>query len=232
MPEPLNGLTMPATTGMTGSSNRSMLSEWLGAFPSLKSGVPSATAIWTAGRAHLDNGEVELARMHETLIYLLHNSVVPIETGLNATTHFGYGGIGVVLHRDAEFGDYVMIGQGVTIGGSPGKFRIGRSGRRLYVPRIGSHVYVGAGTRIAGGVEVGDFCVIGANSVVLRDVQPFSVVSGAPARLMRSIDESTCLRYKGMFTAARAMTNEEFVNLIATERTKSPATVSSEKPGA
>lgn len=49
-------------------------------------------------------------------------------------------------------------------------------------PIIGNRVDIGAGACILGAVTVGDDCVIGANSVVLRDLPPGSTVLGVPAR--------------------------------------------------
>jgi serine O-acetyltransferase len=49
-------------------------------------------------------------------------------------------------------------------------------------PIIGNRVEVGVGACILGDVKVGDDCVIGANSVVIRDLPPGSVVMGVPAR--------------------------------------------------
>ncbi len=50
---------------------------------------------------------------------------------------------------------------------------------------IGSNVWVGAGTKILKGVSIGDGCVIGAGSVVTRDVPPYSIAVGVPARVIR-----------------------------------------------
>lgn len=49
-------------------------------------------------------------------------------------------------------------------------------------PIIGNRVEVGLGSSILGPVTVGDDCVIGPNSVVIRDLPPGSVVMGVPAR--------------------------------------------------
>lgn len=48
--------------------------------------------------------------------------------------------------------------------------------------RIGDHVFVGAGAVIQMGVTVGDRSVVAAGAVVTRDVPPFTVVAGVPAR--------------------------------------------------
>ena len=51
---------------------------------------------------------------------------------------------------------------------------------------IGSDVWIGSGAKVLDGVSIGDGCVIGANAVVVKDIPPFSVAVGAPARPIRS----------------------------------------------
>jgi galactoside O-acetyltransferase len=53
---------------------------------------------------------------------------------------------------------------------------------------IGDNVFIGAGTTIKDGVEVGRNSVIGAGSVVVRDVPPDTIVYGNPARAVRPND--------------------------------------------
>ena len=50
---------------------------------------------------------------------------------------------------------------------------------------IGNDVWIGAGACIKGGVSVGDGAVIGAGAVVTRDVEPYAIYGGVPARLIR-----------------------------------------------
>lgn len=192
--------------------------EWFDCFPMLQGGIPSIETIWAVAQECVRHGDTKRAKRFESLIYLLHNSVVPCGCGINETTHFAYGGIGVVIHKEAEFGKYVMVGQGVTIGGNPGRFRLNGNGKRCYTPKIGSHVYLSAGCRLLGGVEIGDCVVVGANSVVTRDVPPFSIVAGAPARVIRSLDANNVLGAKALFLAAKTMTNEEFLAFFNEKR--------------
>ena len=91
-------------------------------------------------------------------------------------------GMGVVIGETAELGDNVTLFQGVTLGGT-GKER----GKRH--PTLGSHVVVGAGAKILGGITIGDNVKIGANSVVLKSVPPNSTVIGVPARIIKSQGE-------------------------------------------
>ncbi len=50
---------------------------------------------------------------------------------------------------------------------------------------IGNDVWIGQNALILPGVHIGDGAIIGANSVVSRDVPPYTVVAGNPARLIR-----------------------------------------------
>ncbi len=54
---------------------------------------------------------------------------------------------------------------------------------------IGNNVYVGMSAMIMPGVEIGDNCIIGAHTVVTKNIPSNSVVVGVPARVISSIDE-------------------------------------------
>lgn len=61
--------------------------------------------------------------------------------------------------------------------------------------RIGSDVWVGGGATILSGVTIGDGAVVGARAVVSRDVRPYAVVVGNPAReVRRRFDDATVER--------------------------------------
>ena len=50
---------------------------------------------------------------------------------------------------------------------------------------IGNDVWIGYGALILSGVTIGDGAVIGAASIVTKDVEPYAIVAGNPARLIR-----------------------------------------------
>ncbi len=61
---------------------------------------------------------------------------------------------------------------------------------------IGNDVWIGDGVFILPGVNVGDGAIIGANAVVTRDVEPYSIVAGAPAREIRKrFDDETISKF-------------------------------------
>lgn len=87
--------------------------------------------------------------------------------------HFG---LGVVIHYRTIMGDNVKIFQNVTIGvRKPGKSS---------VTIIGNNVMIGAGAKVLsyGELKIGDNAQIGANSVVLHDVNHDTIVAGIPAK--------------------------------------------------
>ena len=86
-------------------------------------------------------------------------------------------GMGVVIGETAIIGNYALIYQGVTLGGT-GK----ESGKRH--PTLGENVVVGAGAKVLGNIEIGDNVRIGAGSVVLRSVPSDSTVVGVPGRIL------------------------------------------------
>ena len=54
--------------------------------------------------------------------------------------------------------------------------------------KIGNHVWVGAGATILKGVTVGDHAIIGGGAVVTKDVPPYAVVVGNPAKVVKYLD--------------------------------------------
>lgn len=90
-------------------------------------------------------------------------------------------GMGVVIGETAEIGDNCTIYHGATLGGT-GK----DTGKRH--PTIGNNVLVSSGAKILGPFKVGDNSRIGANAVVLGEVEPNTTVVGVPGRAVKRGD--------------------------------------------
>ncbi|MGB3491184.1 MAG: serine O-acetyltransferase, partial [Elainellaceae cyanobacterium] len=86
-------------------------------------------------------------------------------------------GMGIVIGETTIIGDYCLIYQGVTLGGT-GK----ETGKRH--PTLGNNVVVGAGAKVLGNLLIGNNARIGAGSVVLRDVPSDCTVVGVPGRIV------------------------------------------------
>lgn len=93
---------------------------------------------------------------------------------------------------DIYLGDHCLIGPGVSIATSihPISPRLRRHVLQYNKPvRLGRNVWVGANATILPGVSIGDNSIIGAGSVVTKDVGPDTIVVGNPARVLRKITE-------------------------------------------
>jgi serine O-acetyltransferase len=95
-------------------------------------------------------------------------------------------GMGVVIGETAIVGDFVVIYQGATLGGT-GK----ESGKRH--PTLGNRVIVGAGAKILGNIAIGNDVRVGAGSIVLKDVPEACTVVGVPGRNICRIPDELCL---------------------------------------
>ena len=66
-------------------------------------------------------------------------------------------------------------------------FGIARRDRLYELPMIEDRVDIGCGAVVLGAITVGHDSVIGANAVVLKDVPPYSVAVGVPAKVIKTI---------------------------------------------
>ena len=84
-------------------------------------------------------------------------------------------GMGVVIGETTIIGEDCLIYHGVTLGGT-GK------GHAKRHPTLGNRVLVGAGAKVLGNIFLDDDCKIGANAVVLHNVEKDTTVIGCAAK--------------------------------------------------
>ncbi len=104
-------------------------------------------------------------------------------------------GVMVASVELVEIGDHCMFANGCFVTDANHRFDdldepVTRQGFSTKGPtRLADNVWCGANVVITGGVTVGERCVIGANSVVLEDLPPYSIAAGAPAKVITTVKD-------------------------------------------
>ncbi len=138
--------------------------------------VPTKPGVLRIGdRTHLSRGVV---------LYCYGGSIV-----LNENVFLGhytviYGNGGVTIGKDTLIATHCRIlSSNHTIPDTNSRIR---SKPDILLPTtIGEDVWLGAAVTILGGVSIGNGCVVGAGAVVTKDLPPYSVAVGIPARVIR-----------------------------------------------
>jgi acetyltransferase-like isoleucine patch superfamily enzyme len=100
----------------------------------------------------------------------------------------------VAAQQLVEIGDHVMFANGCFVSDATHRYDdearpVTWQGFSSEGPtRIGSNCWFGVHCVVTTGVTIGERCVIGANSVVTRDLPPRVIAAGAPARVIREIE--------------------------------------------
>ena len=121
----------------------------------------------------------------------------PLHANWGKYTHFSnnvYANFNLTLVDDTDIfvGDNVMFGPNVIIAtaGHPVDPPLREKVAQFNIPvRIGKNVWIGAGAIVLPGVTIGDHSVIGAGSVVTKDIPPNVVAVGNPCRVLREIND-------------------------------------------
>jgi len=105
--------------------------------------------------------------------------------------------IGFLVMVDGEYPEYIEIGNEASIGpgvtimahstASPFHQRLGLYGEGPKKVRIGRGAWLAAGSVILPGATIGEGAIVTAGSVVSRDVPPYTVVGGHPARAIKKL---------------------------------------------
>lgn len=111
------------------------------------------------------------------VVYRLNAFLGHVVIGRNAD--FGPGlvilhSFGIVINSNVRAGKNLVLEHGVTIGAEKG-----------LTPVLADNIFVGAGAKIIGPVQIGSDVKIGANAVVTRDLPDGATAVGIPARVIK-----------------------------------------------
>lgn len=118
----------------------------------------------------------------------LNNAVGDVVVGSNSRI-----GIGNTLIGPVKIGDYVNTAQHVVLSGLNHNYEdvgaaVVEQGVSVGQIEVGDNVWIGANSVVLAGVSIGKHSVVGAGSVVNRDIPPYSVAVGNPARVIKQYD--------------------------------------------
>jgi acetyltransferase-like isoleucine patch superfamily enzyme len=137
----------------------------------------------------LDNNGITL----EDNIFIGRNSILSCKNGdivleKNVVVGFNseiFSGSRVVIGENTLIAAYVYI-----IGGGHDYSRVdipvSEQEKPSYGIKVEKNCWIGAGTMVFDGVTVGEDTIIGAGAVVSKDIPPFSIAAGMPARVVKS----------------------------------------------
>ena len=102
-------------------------------------------------------------------------------------------GIGSVVVGPVDIGRHVFLGQHVSVQGLSHGYEDVTTDPNLQPlmlrpVKVGDYTHLGTNSTILAGVTIGQRCQIGAGSVVTKDIPPYSVAVGNPARVVKRYD--------------------------------------------
>ncbi len=118
-----------------------------------------------------------LALLIRAFIRVVFSADIPYKLKVGEGTRFPHDALGSLIHQDAVIGRECRILHGITVGGKGG------SG----LPIIKDKVWIGPHSILLGDIVIGEGSIVGAGSVVVKDVPPYSVVAGNPAKVIKQL---------------------------------------------
>ena len=166
----------------------------------MKEQVPFQDKLWEFNRLKTSDYDKKEAYMKEVFAECGEGSYIELPFHANwggHHLHLGskvYANFNLTLVDDGHIyvGDRVMFGPNVTISTANHPIDIELRSRQLQYNKdvhIGNNVWICAGVIICPGVNIGDNSVIGAGSIVTRDIPSNVLAVGNPCRVIREIDD-------------------------------------------
>lgn len=138
--------------------------------------------LYRIGRYYYLNKRYKMASLSQRIMH--HTSHCWIAVSADIGPGFLIAHVsGIIIGGDTKIGSFCDIRQNVTFGGNFNKVREDGTSQ----PIVGSHVSFGVGCVVIGPIHIGDYSIIGANSVVNRDVPERAIVFGVPAKVVKAV---------------------------------------------
>jgi len=97
-------------------------------------------------------------------------------------------------------GDYTQIGPNVGLIGANHSLYDNRQHDRQQVMKIGKYCWIGMNSVILPGIELGDFTIVAAGSVVTKSFpEGYCLLGGNPAKVIKELEKDKCVRHKSEF---------------------------------
>ncbi|HCT5078686.1 TPA: exopolysaccharide biosynthesis acetyltransferase VpsC [Vibrio cholerae] len=124
-----------------------------------------------------------VARLMHRILSVRYQIQLPKETQVGPGLYLGHA-TGVIVNSTAKIGANCNLSPFTVIGSNQGQ-----------AATVGDCVYIGPHVSIVEDITIGDGSIIGAGSVVIRDVPPNSVVVGKPGRVLTRPSHQTYIRH-------------------------------------
>jgi serine acetyltransferase len=156
-------------------------------------GVRTNKAPYIDNKGYMEIGDHTLITSHITPVELATHKDAHLIIGSEGFINYG---VSICATGSIVIGERVLIGPYAMIIDTPFHDLYDRRKKPEAKPVvIGNDVWIGAKASIMPGVEIGDGAVIGANSVVVKNVPAYTVVGGVPAKFIKKLDEKKFKKY-------------------------------------
>lgn len=122
-------------------------------------------------------GLYHLALLWHRRQQIIYGVYIDFTTEIGPGLYLGHA-VGIVVNRRCIIGANCTLSHNATLGQTNSRSKHPGS------PRLGDRVYIGCGSAVLGGIQLGNDCAVAPNAVVIKDVADREVVSGNPATVI------------------------------------------------
>lgn len=146
---------------------------------------PQSEIVIGGPNAFISSRNVNLIGVNRQCILSTHARNAKIKIG----DKNGFSGVTIAAFNKIVIGNYVKVGANVLITDSNWHPEDSRSGESLPVV-IEDNVWLGVNCIVLKGVTIGENSIIGANSVVVKDIPANSIASGNPCKVIKTLNKT------------------------------------------